>query len=211
MSRVFIIIANRAVTAPFNLNDLAGSAGRMDLVCRFISQALFISHGIRKDSRVYAVLKGSPEPVKILRIDGSEVRYLAPDERNIAGMINKALKMDVDEGWKRVSPGIYISKSDLNEFLKDVSEEGAIYYLREDGADVENVEFKNPVFIIGDHTGVSGDDEREILGLCREVVSLGKTPYQADQCVTILNYLMDRRGEGSDRGLQAVHGEDRNR
>lgn len=195
MSRVFVIIANKAVTGPFNLNDLAGSAGRMDLVCRFISQALFISHGIRKDSKVYAVLKGPPEPVKVLRIDGSDVKYLAPDERNIAGMINKALKVKAEREWRKVSPGVYISRIDLKDLLEFLAKEGEMYYLREDGEPVENVDFSNPVFILGDHTGVSEGDEEIILRLCRKVVSLGEIPYQADQCVTVLNYIMDRRAE----------------
>ncbi|NOY11009.1 MAG: tRNA (pseudouridine(54)-N(1))-methyltransferase TrmY [Archaeoglobi archaeon] len=195
MSRTFVIIASKAVTTPFNLNDLAGSAGRMDLVCRFISQSLFISHGVRRDSTAYAVLKGPPEPVKILRFEGGEVRYLAPDERNIAGMINKALKAEVRRGWTRVSPGVYVSRMGLADLLEELSERGRIYYLREDGVDVDGVELINPVFVAGDHTGVSPEDEEIILERCSEIVSLGKVPYQADQCVTILNYLLDRRAE----------------
>ncbi len=195
MSRTFVIVANKAVTEPFNLNDLAGSAGRMDLVCRFISQSLFISHGIRRDSVVYAVLKGPPDPVKTLKIVGSEVRYLAPDERNIAGMINKALKTDVGENWRKVSPGVYISRTEFNELINELAKTGNLYYLREDGEPSENVEFDSPVFVLGDHNGMSEEDEMVVLRVCRKVVSLGRTPYQADQCVTILNYVLDRRSE----------------
>ncbi|AIY90425.1 tRNA (pseudouridine(54)-N(1))-methyltransferase TrmY [Geoglobus acetivorans] len=198
MDRVFVLIANRAVTAPFNLNDLPGSAGRMDIVCRFISQSLFVSHGIRKNVTAYIILKGPPDPVKSIRVEGSQVRYLAPDERNIAGMINKALKTDVGEGWTRVSPGIFISSKGLDDVLKELSGRN-IYYLKETGKDIENVEVSRPVFVIGDHLGVSEEDEKSILEISEEVISLEETAYQADQCVTILNYILDRREH--DRGM----------
>jgi len=193
MKRVFVLIANKAVTKPFNLNDLAGSAGRMDIVCRFISQSLFISHGIRKNSEVYVILKGEPEPPKALKIIGSEVKYLAPDERNIGGMIRKALGVDVDRNWKKVSPGVYISKKGLEDLLGELV--GNFYYLKEDGEDVFNVRLTNPVFILGDHLGVTEEDE-EIIMEKAEKISLGKISYQADQCVTILNYILDRYDNG---------------
>uniref|UniRef100_A0A7C3YLN7 tRNA (pseudouridine(54)-N(1))-methyltransferase n=1 Tax=Geoglobus ahangari TaxID=113653 RepID=A0A7C3YLN7_9EURY len=198
MKRVFVLIANKAVTKPFNLNDLAGSAGRMDIVCRFISQSLFISHGVRKNSEVYVILKGEPDPLKTLKIIGSEVRYLAPDERNIGGMIKKALKEGVDKKWKKVSHGVYISRKGLVELLEELG--GNFYYLREDGKDITTVHISDPVFILGDHLGVSEEDERVIMKKA-EKISLGKISYQADQCVTILNYILDKRLNNSQREI----------
>lgn len=191
--RRFVIFANKAVTSPFNLNDLPGSAGRMDIVCRFISQALFISHGIRREVDVYAVLKGEPDPIKVLRFEGKSLRYISPDEKSIGGMINKALKARTSIKWREISPGVWISKKEVAEIIKELSELGRVYYLREDGEDVESVEFREPVFIIGDHLGLSEKDERAVLEVASEVVSLGDKSYQADQCVTILNYILDRR------------------
>ncbi len=192
MKRVFLLIANKAVTEPFNLNDMPGSAGRMDIVCRFISQSLFVSHGIRKDSDAYVLLKGMPDPPKAIKIVGNEVKYLAPDERNIGGMLNKALKEKVDEKWKKVSHGIYISRKNLEELISELQNLGDLFYLKEDGIDVFEKDFANPVFILGDHLGVSEEDEKIILKHA-EKISLGSVSYQADQCVTILNYILDRR------------------
>ncbi len=191
MERIFVLIANRAVTSSFNLNDLAGSAGRMDIVCRFISQSLFISHGIRKNVMVYAVLKGPPEPCKIVKISGDEVRYLSPDERNIAGMLNKALSKKAEKDWNMVSPGVYVARMDLSSLLDSLGDKN-IYYLREDGVDISMIDVSEPVFVIGDHTGVEREDERLLLEKAERVISLGSTLYQADQCVTIINYLFDR-------------------
>ena len=195
MDRIFVLIANKARTSKFSLNDLPGSAGRMDIVCRFISQSLFISHGIRKNACAYAILKGIPEPCKTIKISGRDVRYLSPDERNIAGMINKALSAKIDEEWREISPGVHVSRKDVPSLLDEFSGR-SIYYLREDGDDVHDVEISDPVFVIGDHLGVGVDDEREIIRRADGVLSLGKISYQADQCVTILNYILDRRCEG---------------
>jgi len=64
----FIIIGHKAVTAPFSLNDLPGTAGRMDILCRCVNAALFLSHDLRRDVRVYLVLKGEPDPPKLIRL-----------------------------------------------------------------------------------------------------------------------------------------------
>src|SRR3990172_7644447 len=95
----FIIIGHRAVTTTFSLNDLPGAAGRMDILCRCINAALFLSHDLRRDVRVYLMLKGQPAPSKIIRFDGKDVRYLNPDERSAASLIRKALEKNAQEFW----------------------------------------------------------------------------------------------------------------
>ncbi|MEM3391660.1 MAG: tRNA (pseudouridine(54)-N(1))-methyltransferase TrmY, partial [Archaeoglobaceae archaeon] len=70
--RSFLIIGNEAVTEPFNLNDIPG-AGRMDILCRCVSQALFLSHSIRKDVEVFSLLLGKPDPPKVVRIVSNEL------------------------------------------------------------------------------------------------------------------------------------------
>ncbi|HID42466.1 MAG TPA: tRNA (pseudouridine(54)-N(1))-methyltransferase TrmY, partial [Archaeoglobaceae archaeon] len=35
--RGFLVVGNRAATGNFNLNDLPGSAGRMDILCRCVA------------------------------------------------------------------------------------------------------------------------------------------------------------------------------
>jgi tRNA (pseudouridine54-N1)-methyltransferase len=191
--RAFLIVGNKAVTKPFSLNDLTG-AGRMDIICRFIAQALFISHGIRRDVEVYALLLGQPDPPKVLRVFGDEVRYMAPDERNIAGLIRKALSLRVDENWRSSTPGIYIAKKGLKELLEELGEKFKIVYLREDGKDIRSLacRLKNPLFVLGDHLGLSETDERIVLDYSDHVVSVSRLSLQADQCVVIAHYELDR-------------------
>ena len=197
--RGFLIVGNKAVTQPFSLNDLAGSAGRMDIICRFIAQALFVSHGIRRNVEVYLLLLGDPDPPKAIKIVGKEVKTMAPDERNIGGLIRKALKVKCEKSWKKSSSGIYVSKKGLKELLDELSKKYKIVYLREDGKDIRNVvdEMDNCLFVVGDHLGLSKEHESIVLNYSNLIVSVSPVSLQADQCVVIVHYELDRIGRQS--------------
>ncbi|WP_457550178.1 tRNA (pseudouridine(54)-N(1))-methyltransferase TrmY [Archaeoglobus sp.] len=192
--RAFLIVGNKAVTKPFNLNDLAGSAGRMDIICRCIAQALFISHGIRKDVEVYVLLLGEPDPPKALKIVGSEVRYMAPDERNVGGIIRRALSLNVDKKWRKSTPGVYVARKNLCDLLEELNVRYDVIYLREDGFDIRKVAcmLKNPLFILGDHLGLKEEDEEIVMKYAEMIVSVSKLSLQADQCIVIVHYELDR-------------------
>ncbi len=86
--RRFVVLGHRAVTSSgFSLNDLCGSAGRMDVLLRCINSAFFLSHDLRRDTEIYLVLKGGPEPPKTIRLRGDELKYLNPDERSTGALI----------------------------------------------------------------------------------------------------------------------------
>ncbi|RLI89808.1 MAG: tRNA (pseudouridine(54)-N(1))-methyltransferase TrmY [Archaeoglobales archaeon] len=189
--RAFLIIGNKAVTKPFNLNDLPG-AGRMDILCRCVAQALFISHGIRRDVEVYLLLLGEPEPPKAVLIKGSEVKYMAPDERNIGGILRKALGIEVGKNWKKSSPGVYVAKKSLEELLDELPYK--IIYLREDGEDIRNVKLHDCLFVLGDHIGLAEREEKEVLRRAWKVIKVSPLSLQADQCIVIVHYELDRVG-----------------
>ena len=51
--RRFAIIGNRAMAqGKLPLNDMAGAAGRMDVLVRALMSALMTSHGMRRDSEI---------------------------------------------------------------------------------------------------------------------------------------------------------------
>ncbi len=61
LQRRFAIIGHLAPSSgKLNLNDLAGSSGRMDVLVRVVNAALFVSHGIRRDTHVTLLLCGGP-------------------------------------------------------------------------------------------------------------------------------------------------------
>jgi len=193
--RGFLVIGNKAVTAPFNLNDLPGAGGRMDILCRCISQAFFISHGVRMDVKVYLLMLGEPDPPKAIMIDSNEIRSMSPDERNIAGLLRKALTVN-SETWKRTSPGIYIANKSFEDLMGDLSKEYDVFYLREDGIDISShLDYGKPLFVLGDHLGVPEDIERELMRYSKGIISLSKTSLQADQCILITHHELDKLNE----------------
>ncbi|MDW7989898.1 MAG: tRNA (pseudouridine(54)-N(1))-methyltransferase TrmY [Archaeoglobaceae archaeon] len=191
--RGFLVIGNEAFTEPFNLSDLTG-AGRIDVLCRCVSQALFLSHSIRKGVEVYLLLLGEPDPPKVIRIKSDELRRMSPDERNIAGHIRKALSFKLTKDWIETNSGIHISRKTLKDLLTELSNSYEIYYLREDGRDIREraLNIKNPLFVLGDHLGVKRADENLILEFTRDVISVSKLSLMAEQCIAIVNYELDR-------------------
>jgi tRNA (pseudouridine54-N1)-methyltransferase len=90
--RRFVVIGQRATASPgFSLVDIPGTSGRLDVLLRCLRAALLFSHGLRRDTVIYLVLLGGPEAPRTLRVDGGAARYLRPDERHLAVMVQKAL------------------------------------------------------------------------------------------------------------------------
>src|SRR5660398_300591 len=71
--RQFIIVGHKAATSgDFTLEDMPGSAGRIDILARCVTAAFVTSFDIRRDTQVCLVLLGEPDPPKIIRFDGAE-------------------------------------------------------------------------------------------------------------------------------------------
>ncbi len=186
--RKFLVIGNKAKTGKFSLNDLPG-AGRMDILCRCVSAAFFLSHDIRRDVEVYLLLLGPPDPPKVVKIVGERVKYMPPDERGIAGLIRKALEVKSGRDWREVSPGIYVAKKNLEELLE--GEE--VYYLKEGGEDIRELEVNEALFVLGDHIGVPEGLEEMILRRAKKVVGIPTRSLMAEHCITIVHYELDRK------------------
>ena len=84
-------------------------------------------------------------------------------------------------------------KASFEASLKEKAETQKIYVLEEGGKNIETVELgESPLFVLGDHVGLPKNVERFALRY-GEKISLGRHPYLAASCITILNYLLDRR------------------
>jgi len=194
--REFILKASKAFTTPFNLNDLYGS-GRMDLVCRCISNAFFVSGAIRKDVCFHAVLEGPKDPPKLISFFGNELKNISPDERNIGAWIKKALEIGV--GLKkgeerRVSDGIIVAKKSFEELVREKARTNQIIYLHPEGKDIREFSFKeNFCFVLGDHKGFPKKTEKLLERIGAEKVSVGKIVYLASHVIVICHNELDRR------------------
>lgn len=192
--RTFVVIGHKATTSPdFSLEDIPGTSGRLDILCRCINASFVLSHGIRKDVNVYLVLLGGPVP-KTLWLKGDELKHLNPDERTTAALLRKALALEAEAGWTRSTPGIFVRTGGLAELLPDLKEKKLVY-LREDGRDIRT--FNEPplkgdlAFVLGDHMGMTPEEESLIEQAGAMVVSVGPTSLHADHCIVLLNWALD--------------------
>ena len=192
--RRYIVLGHRAITsAEFKLDDLCGSTGRLDILLRCVNSAFFLSHGVRRDVEIILLLLGEPNPPKTIRINGSEVKYLNPDERSTAALIRNAL-LQKGEGERKCSPGIYVSERSYPEVLSNLSKESTIYYLREDGEDIRSTSLGSKcTFVLGDDQDLTKAEEEILMAYEPRKVSLGPISYHADHCITLVNNELDRR------------------
>jgi tRNA (pseudouridine54-N1)-methyltransferase len=193
--RNFVIVGHKATTSPnFSLEDIPGTSGRLDILCRGITAAFVLSHGIRKEVCVYLVLLGGEVPKNIC-LKGETLRHLNPDERTTAALLKKALAVEATSEWSMSTSGIFVRTGGLERVLQDL-EAVRLIYLREDGADIRSVEFssisEDAAFILGDHMGMTPEEEMLIEQADAKVVSLGPTSLHADHCIVLINNELDR-------------------
>jgi len=194
--REFVLKASKAFTVPFDLNDLP-EAGRMDVVCRCVSNALFISNVIRGDTIFHVVLEGPPNPPRLISFYGKDIEGIAPDERGIASRIKTALHLgrdlEKDEEMK-ISPGFKIANRSFERFVEKERVTYQLIYLHPKGVDIRKFEFKKDIcFIVGDHRGIPKKTERLLDRLNAEKVSIGKPLYLSSHVIAICQNELDRR------------------
>jgi len=165
-----------------NLHD----AGRLDIVYECAVASLFLSHAIRKNVTFHTTLNGPPTPPLHLKISGENLHDVRTDQQTWTKILKKILS-------GKPHPGISLSKTSFEAQIKTKAKEAQIYVLEEGGKDISTIEIaENPIFVLGDHVGLPKKVEGYALRY-GEKISLGKQPYLAASCITILNYLLDRK------------------
>jgi len=82
-------------------------------ICSCIREAFCLSYAIRKNNNVYLYFQKDHVLIKFV---GKELRYLGPDERSQALLLEKALKkqttsnLAVEDKWIKSTPGIYLMR-----------------------------------------------------------------------------------------------------
>jgi tRNA (pseudouridine54-N1)-methyltransferase len=194
--RLFIVLGHHAAITPdFNLSDLPGSAGRLDLLCRCITSSFLISHGLRRDTELYLVLQDQ----LTLRLVGSRLRHLNPDERSTAALVQKALRLRgalQGEGELESTPGIFISQRGLRPVLAEAKARvEQLFLLHEQGSPIRQAGLARDVgFVLSDHL----DFRPEELELMADLpwLSLGPLSLHADHCIVIVHNELDLRSGG---------------
>jgi tRNA (pseudouridine54-N1)-methyltransferase len=184
LAREFILFSRIGQTDS-NFSSLH-DAGRLDIVHECIVSSLFFSHGLRRDVTFHAILNGPPTPPVHIQIDGSTLYDVRTDMETWKVILKKTLS-------GKPHPGITKDKTGFETLLKAKSQTKKIYVLEEDGKDISEVTLdENSLFILGDHVGLPKKAElfAQRFG---EKISLGKQPYLASSCITIINYTLDKQ------------------
>ncbi len=195
MSKKFALIGHRVPShGKLNLNDLAGSCGRLDVLLRSLNSALFLSHGIRSDVEVILHLQGGEKPPRRIWIDGSKVKGIHSDDRSIAGHLSKILQSQLPPiGIKKeVQNGVFHGQGGLKETLEEWNNsEIDVFHLDLSGKKIDLIpKFKSNIgFVISDDKPFS-DDEKNLLSSTKKI-SVGDQWIQGHSVISIIHYNID--------------------
>ena len=170
------------------LNDLAGGAGRMDVLVRALMASILTSHGIRKDVEFTMILLGGPGPARRIKFVSNELKGIHAEERAVAGKIAVVIRnLTCQEDTGLRSPGIYDGGGDLDMTLDDWS--CPIIRLEADSQNLYSGELPSD-FTADDIGFILGDDKS--LDCNRGIPrSLGKSWLQGHACIAIVHFLLD--------------------
>lgn len=193
--RQFIVLGHDApTTGEFSLSDLAGGAGRLDVLCRCVGSALFVSHGIRESVRVHLVVGDA----YTIRFDGATLRRLYPDERSIAARIRDALAGRADAIGHQpaaVSPGVELYRMGFEATLESVGAEGTVVELHEDGTPLVEAGVPiDPVFVLSDHHDFTEREAALLADRADRRLRVGPEVLHADQTITVAHNWLDTEG-----------------
>ncbi|MDP4039445.1 MAG: tRNA (pseudouridine(54)-N(1))-methyltransferase TrmY [Candidatus Pacearchaeota archaeon] len=190
-------------TAPTKGNQVKEDlrAGRLDIAIHTVISALFLSHSIRKDTKLHLIFAGPPDPVKHLEIfpetlgvTGVDKIYL--NKKDVSTVLKKMLYKYREGEKHEVFPGFFIEKKSLLKVLEELQKHGKdLYLLDQKGEDIRTAEIsENPVFILGDHIGLPAKELKRLKKICNSI-NIGKKTYFASHTVAIVNNELDRREE----------------
>ena len=190
--RRFLIVGHRASTDPvFSLDDLAGAAGRMDILLNAANAALHLAHDLRRDVEVGLLLLGPPHPPRFVRFEGFRLRNYQPDIRSNAALVRRAL-VDPSRIERESSPGVFGSQANFEEALDRF---GPVFvYAKEGGKDIREASLPaDATFVFSDNQDLMGAEERVLTERGALVVGLGPLALHTDHAIAILQNELDRR------------------
>ncbi len=193
--RQFIVLGHDApVESDFALSDLAGGAGRLDVLCRCVNSAFFLSHDIREAVRVHLVVQDE----LTITFDGAELRRLNPDERSTAALVRTALEHREEAIGAlpaEPSPGVEVYRRGLEGTLEAIADDGPVVQLHEDGERIVDVDgLDDPIFVLSDHRDFTDDEEALLAEYVDRRVRLGPELLHADQAITVAHHFLDTDG-----------------
>ena len=193
--RSFIVASESALAGDgFLLDDVPGTSGRLDVLARCIRAALLVSHGVRRDTRLYLVLGGGPHAPITVRFAGESAKFLRPDERAGAVLLQKVLAHAATAGPElhAVREGIALARGGVEIAAADVGD-ARRFVLVEGAPDLRSVPKwdGDTAFLLGDHRGLAAP-ARAAFGDATEV-GLGPISVHTEDAIVLATNELDRR------------------
>jgi tRNA (pseudouridine54-N1)-methyltransferase len=203
--RRFLLLAHRVpVTGNFSLNDLAGAGGRMDEVARATSTAFTVSNGLRRDTELTILFVAEPPPqARRIRLLGTGLRYLNPDERSTAALLKNALvRSSTLEKDIEASPGLVVGPAEPLRILAEFAQERGTVWLTETGLPYTPADpsIPNVGAVLSDPDDPTTAEEEVLRRQNVPPVSLGPVSLRASQCIDVLHNRWDALDKGAEEG-----------
>jgi len=191
-----------AHTAPlepdFPLDDLPGGAGRIDVLCRCVTSAFLLSHGLREEVRFHAVLRDQ----YVVTFDGTTLSRVNPDERSTAALFQKALEWRHQADYAEGNPvsvesvgGLSVASANFSRALDQASDRGTVVLLHEDGEVPEpGTAPGHPVFVLSDHRPFEPEEREAVEAVAEETWCLSPRALHAHQAITLVHGVLDGTG-----------------
>lgn len=191
--RRFLIVGHRASTSPaFSLDDLAGAAGRMDILLSAANAVLHLAHDLRRDAEAGLLLLGPPDPPRFVRFQGHGLKSFQPDLRSNAALLRRALEHG-SRVERETSPGILASKATFEEALDRLGP--TFVCLKEGGKDIRTATLPaDGTYVLSDNQELTADEERAVMARGALVVGLGPKALHTDHAIALVQNELDRRG-----------------
>lgn len=192
--RSFIVVSESALaSSAFLLDDLPGTSGRLDVLARCIRAALLVSHGVRRDTRLYLVLGGGEGAPVTVRFAGEDAKFLRPDERAAAVLLQKVLARagEATSELLVVRAGIALARGGIEVAVRDVG--AARRFVLEEGApDLRAVPTwdGDVAFLLGDHRGIPAAAREAFTGAT--AVGLGPVSLHTEDAIAVAGNEVDR-------------------
>jgi tRNA (pseudouridine54-N1)-methyltransferase len=192
--REFIIFGHTAtIDSEYSLDDITGNTGRIDVLCRCINAAFFLSHGFRQSVTVHLVLQDE----LTIRFEGDSLRNLHPDERNIAAAIRNAIAAKAEAvGHQEATsaPGIHTAKFGFDVLFERI-ETDRLVQLTESGTPIPDAALpENPVFVLSDHHQFTQEEQASFTAEGLPSIRIGPRALHADHTMTIVHNYLDTNG-----------------
>lgn len=190
--RRFLVVGHRAVTRPdFSLDDLAGAAGRMDILLNAANAALQLAHDLRRDTEAALLLLGPPDPPRLVRFLGHRLRSFQPDIRSNAALVRMALE-HASRVERETSPGVLSSKATFEEALDRLGP--SFVWLKEGGSDIRGASLPaDATFVLSDNQELTAEEGRAVLDRGALAVGLGPHALHTDHAIVLVQNELDRR------------------